>query len=187
MHSAKTGASIGALGATDRPSRLGRMRYLTQLLDRVLERALSVAVVLPGGALRQERRDRANRKALGVEIGFDLCPGDRHRHSRAGSRAGREWRHGRRHTIVAQVVQKDAPIPQALGHLNEVKARIVPRHLQTDVMREALGLRPGQRAAFANSQWCNDVQALAASRLAKADETQIIEAVAHFSRRSDNG
>ena len=45
------------------------MRYLTQLLDRVLELALRVAVLLPGVALRQKRRNRANREALGVEIG----------------------------------------------------------------------------------------------------------------------
>ena len=148
------------------------MRYLAQLLDRALERALSVAVLPPRGALRQERGRRPNGEALGVEIGFDLRPGDRHRHCRAGPRAGRERRYGRRHAIVAQIVEEDPAISQALAHLNQIKAWIIARHLQADVVGEALGLRPGQRAAFSDSQWRDDMQALATGRLAKADETQ---------------
>lgn len=49
-----SGASYRAMPLSSmRAVRLVRMRYLTQLLDRMLERALSVAVVLPSSAFRQ--------------------------------------------------------------------------------------------------------------------------------------
>jgi hypothetical protein len=48
-------------------------------------------------------------KALGVEIGFRLNPGDGHGDIGAGHCARRKRRHRRRHAIIAKITEEMGP------------------------------------------------------------------------------
>src|SRR5690606_36718610 len=73
-------AHESAEGAPVRAS--GRRPHRLEARDRLLQRALGVAVVGPGLAAAKQSRHAAQRVATWLEPGLDLPPGERHRHGR---------------------------------------------------------------------------------------------------------
>ena len=58
-------------------------------LDRILQRPLTITVILPWLALFQQSKSRTYREALRIEARFDLVPIERHRNRCSRSRPGR--------------------------------------------------------------------------------------------------
>ena len=115
-----------------------------QLADGGLQRSFGVAVVLPRLVLGEQGRRGLHREALRIQARTHLAPLHRHRYRSAGPHARRERRNGRRHAVIAQVVEKDATGAQLLGHVEEIAVGTVGGHGGADRLREGLGLVPAK-------------------------------------------
>ena len=99
-----------------------------ELLDRCFERHFTVTVVMPRLAFCQQCGSGFHREALGLEAGAHLAPVEWHRDRRAWSHARGERSHGRRHAIVAEVIEEDLSGTKLLRHVQQIALRAVLRH-----------------------------------------------------------
>src|SRR5580704_9218286 len=89
--------------------------------DCQLERPLAIAVVHPGFAPTEKGWHGPDREAFGIEVGFDLRPGQWHGHYRARTGTWRQWRHRSRHPVIAEIIEEDAPLTQLLSHVHDIE------------------------------------------------------------------
>src|SRR5205807_1454838 len=155
--------------------------------DCPLERLLAIAVVYPGLAPADKYRHVPDREAFGIEVGFDLCPGQWHGHYRARTGARRQWCYRVRHPVIAEIIEEDAPSAQFLGHVHDIELRIPFRHSNANFVGESLCLRPSQLAFLGSGKRCDDMQSFASGCLAEADEAEFVEPLSHFLCRFDDG
>src|SRR6516164_9695407 len=105
-------------------------------LECLAQRSFAFAVVFPRARFRKQARCAANGVAQRLEPASHLHPGKRHGDRSVRASARRERRHGGRHSIVAQIVQKYAAGALLLGHSDEVLPRALGRHVYTDQARK---------------------------------------------------
>src|SRR5262245_30566993 len=150
------------------------------------ERPLGFTIVIPGLALAQESWGGSNRKASWVETFVDLVPIERHRH---GSSLAQTWRKRgdrRRHTIVAQIVEKDAARSLLLGHVEQVTVRAIVCHLAAHALSEAFGLLPAHAVIVSDLQGSDHVDTLASRSFAEGDQSEFLQTLPQLLRGCDH-
>src|SRR4051794_14781208 len=107
-------SAVGRVGILTCGALLGR--FVGELLHRADQRTLTLVVIFPWLALREQAWRRPHRVFRRVEAATHLLPFQRHGNccTFAGSR--RQRRHGSRQAIVAQVVEENLPFALTLGH-----------------------------------------------------------------------
>src|SRR5262249_8835993 len=157
-----------------------------QLPDRRLERTFRCAIIAPRLALAQQGPRGRDREPRGVETVAHLAPTYRHRYRCTRTPARRQRSNGRRHAVVAQEVEENAPLPLPLRHADQVAVGAVGGHAGADGLGERLGLLPADGAVRLRLQRRDDVQALASRGLAERDEPKGFEALAHLLGRRNH-
>src|SRR6266404_1687653 len=141
---------------------------------------LGVAIVFPRAALRNNARRRAHRESLRIKTFLHLAPRQRHRYGSAVPRSGRQRRHRRRRTIVAKVVEEDAPGARLLSHGDHIAVWTISCHPNADFACEGLRCGPVQLSSSRHRKRGHHMQAFSTRSLAKGDKPEGLEPVPHF-------
>src|SRR5689334_22429685 len=106
-----------------RPGMTGSLFERRQLLPHLADPGPRVALLRAEAA-----RDVEHGELVRLETWPELIPVDRRRHRSAGARAGRIGDHRGRAASVAQIIEEDLSLADALGHLGHVAIRRIRLH-----------------------------------------------------------
>src|SRR3954468_3208101 len=107
-------------------------RFVGELLHRADQRTLTLVIVFPWLALREQARNRPHCVFRRIEAATNLLPFQRHGNRGAFTISRRQRRDSSRQAIVAQVVEEDLPFPLTLGHVDQVLIGRIHFHLMTN-------------------------------------------------------